>query len=90
MKIVLSLFLLIVSAFSFADQLKTSETITLDIPSMYCMTCPITVKLSLNKVDGVLETITDLDSKTAFTSTARSALSFTSYPNLLFRVQSDI
>ena len=65
MKIFLSVFLLILSTFSFADKLNTSETITLDIPSMFCMTCPITVRLSLDKVEGVFEAVTDLDSKTA-------------------------
>lgn len=29
------------------------QTVTLDLPSMNCATCPITVKMALNKVDGV-------------------------------------
>lgn len=29
------------------------KTVTLDVPGMTCETCPITVKLALNKVKGV-------------------------------------
>ena len=30
-----------------------SKTVTLDVPSMTCPVCPITVKKALNKVNGV-------------------------------------
>jgi len=30
-----------------------TKTVTLSIPGMTCVTCPITVKLALGKVDGV-------------------------------------
>ena len=32
-----------------------TKTITLSVPSMTCATCPITVKLALSKVDGVID-----------------------------------
>ncbi|MEL7968550.1 mercury resistance system periplasmic binding protein MerP [Vreelandella neptunia] len=33
--------------------LAAIQTVTLAVPSMNCAACPITVKLTLNKVDGV-------------------------------------
>lgn len=32
-----------------------TKTITLSVPSMTCATCPITVKLALSKVEGVIK-----------------------------------
>jgi mercuric ion binding protein len=32
-----------------------TQTVTLDVPTMTCATCPLTVKTALSKVDGVLE-----------------------------------
>ncbi|MBV6413476.1 MAG: mercury resistance system periplasmic binding protein MerP [Xanthomonadales bacterium] len=32
-----------------------TETVTLSVPSMTCATCPITVKMALSKVVGVIE-----------------------------------
>ena len=32
-----------------------SKTVTLSVPSMTCATCPITVKMALSKVVGVIE-----------------------------------
>ena len=29
------------------------KTVTLEVPSMNCVTCPVTVKLALKKVKGV-------------------------------------
>jgi len=29
------------------------KTVTLEVPSMNCVTCPVTVKLALKKVEGV-------------------------------------
>lgn len=33
-----------------------TKSVTLSVPSMTCATCPITVKLALSKVEGVIET----------------------------------
>ena len=32
-----------------------TQTVTLSVPSMTCATCPITVKMALSKVEGVIE-----------------------------------
>lgn len=32
-----------------------TRTVTLSVPSMTCATCPITVKVALSKVDGVID-----------------------------------
>lgn len=53
MKKIFFLYLLIL--FSFNAQAK-QQTITLDLPTMNCVTCPYTVKMSLNRVDGVSST----------------------------------
>lgn len=33
-----------------------TQIVTLDVPTMTCATCPLTVKTALSKVDGVLDT----------------------------------
>lgn len=35
--------------------LAAMQTVTLSVPGMTCAACPITIKLALNKVDGVTE-----------------------------------
>ena len=55
------------------------KTITLDVPSMYCAACPITVKSSLEAVSGVVKVVVSLADKTAIvtfddTKTAPPAL----------------
>jgi mercuric ion binding protein len=42
-----------------------SKTITLDIPSMHCEMCPITVKKALTAVKGVSDVNVDYDKKEA-------------------------
>ncbi|NQD37979.1 mercury resistance system periplasmic binding protein MerP [Permianibacter sp. IMCC34836] len=42
-----------------------SQTVTLSVPSMTCVTCPITVKKALNKVDGVLTATVSWEPKEA-------------------------
>ncbi len=32
-----------------------TKTVTLSVPSMTCATCPITVKMALSRVEGVIE-----------------------------------
>ena len=42
-----------------------TQTVTLDVPKMYCAVCPITVSKALNKVDGVTAVDASFESKTA-------------------------
>lgn len=42
------------------------KTVTLSVPGMTCVACPITVKKALSKVDGVTKTEVDLDKREAF------------------------
>lgn len=52
MKILIAALLsLTFSIYSLAEE----KTVTLEIPSMNCAICPITVKKALQKVDGVLD-----------------------------------
>ena len=48
-RFVLTMFLTLLSMPSWA----TSQKVTLSVPDMTCFACPITVKLALNKVEGV-------------------------------------
>jgi periplasmic mercuric ion binding protein len=48
-KIIITFVLTIVSFTAWASP----QTVTLDLPTMNCAMCPITVKKALNKVDGV-------------------------------------
>lgn len=41
------------------------KTVTLEVPGMNCITCPITVNKALKKVDGVQESKTDFATKEA-------------------------
>lgn len=41
------------------------RTVTLSVPTMDCPVCPITVKKSLTKVDGVSEAEVDFDKRLA-------------------------
>ena len=43
----------LIALLSSISALATIQTVTLDVPSMNCVTCPITVKKSLTNVDGV-------------------------------------
>lgn len=42
-----------------------SKTITLNVSNMTCVTCPLTVKLALTKVEGVSKAAVDFDKKEA-------------------------
>jgi len=56
------LFLLSLTSFgAFADP----QTVTLEIPTMNCVTCPITVKKALQNVEGVSEAEVTFDTKLA-------------------------
>lgn len=52
---------LLASTAAFAAQ----KTVTLAVPGMYCATCPITVKGSLDAVPGVAKVVVSLANKTA-------------------------
>ena len=52
---------LLASTAAFAGQ----KTVTLDVPGMYCATCPITVKASLAAVPGVAKVVVSLTERTA-------------------------
>ena len=44
--------------------LATTHTVTLAVPGMTCPTCPITIKKSLQKIDGVSGITSDVEKKT--------------------------
>ena len=60
-KIVFACVLSIVSTMATAAE----QTVQLLVPDMNCSACPITVKKSLQKVNGVKSASVDYDSKTA-------------------------
>ena len=41
------------------------QTVTLDVPGMTCITCPITVKRALRKMEGVVSVETDYEKREA-------------------------
>jgi mercuric ion binding protein len=46
-------------------QPNRQQTVTLNIKNMTCAMCTVTIKKTLQKVDGVQQAIVDYDSKTA-------------------------
>lgn len=52
-------------AFISIAQAAESKTVTLDIPSMTCGICPITIREALKKVKGVTEAKTNFSTRTA-------------------------
>lgn len=48
-----------------AEQRAALETVTLDVPSMTCASCPFIVTKTLQGVPGVTEAAADFDTKTA-------------------------
>ena len=50
------------------------KTITLNVPGMYCPTCPFTVRKSLEKLDGVKSVKTSSETKTAIVTYDSSKL----------------
>ena len=49
---------------SFITQAK-EQTVVLSVPGMTCAVCPITVKKSLSRVEGVISADSEFDNKTA-------------------------
>jgi len=41
------------------------QTVTMNIEKMSCATCPLTVRIAMQRVDGVQEVDVDFESKTA-------------------------
>ena len=60
-KILITLLLLISSTATFAKDV----TLTLEVPSMDCATCPITVKKALERVEGVMKVDVTFENKLA-------------------------
>ncbi len=64
MKILVLLFLLTQSGLLFA----TEQSVTLSVSGMNCPVCPITIKKSLQKVEGVKSVAISYENKTATVS----------------------
>jgi mercuric ion binding protein len=60
-----NLLLLLAFAVRSGTTLAASRTVTLDVQSMTCAVCPITVKKALQGVSGVQQVSVDYASKTA-------------------------
>jgi len=58
------LFVILLTLTSFTAWAKP-QTITLDLPTMDCAMCPVTVKMALDKVEGVTLAEVTLESKSA-------------------------
>ncbi|MGE3319497.1 MAG: cation transporter [Candidatus Berkiella sp.] len=50
---------------AFAQAVEVQRRVTLNVPTMTCPICPITVKESLEKLPGVIQVKIDLKRKTA-------------------------
>ncbi|MBU3017488.1 mercury resistance system periplasmic binding protein MerP [Paraglaciecola agarilytica] len=82
----------LIALLSSSSALAAIQTVTLDVPSMNCVTCPITVKKSLTNVDGVkkadvtyatkLAVVTYDDEKTNIEALV-SATTNAGYPSIL-------
>ncbi|HZR70135.1 MAG TPA: mercury resistance system periplasmic binding protein MerP [Burkholderiales bacterium] len=57
--------LLLLAAALAAPALAAPRTVALDVPSMYCETCPITVKKALSRVPGVSDVKVSFEKKEA-------------------------
>lgn len=63
-------FFALLSLIAMANPLMTTQagetkTVTLAVKNMTCALCPLTVRKSLEKVDGVIKANADYDTKTA-------------------------
>ena len=45
--------------------LGAEQTVTFDVPGMYCASCPYIVQSAMGAVEGVLEVTADSDTRTA-------------------------
>lgn len=64
-KKLLTMSLLIAAVAVSSSAFAAPRTVTLDVPGMNCITCPLTVNRALKKVDGVQESKTDFAKKEA-------------------------
>lgn len=67
--------MLTLAAFSLPGRAET-QSVTLDLPTMNCALCPITVKKALDQVDGVVDASVSYEKKEAvvtFNQTRTSA-----------------
>ena len=60
-KLILSSFLTLASMAVFAQ----TQTVSLSVPSMHCVTCPYTVKRALQNVEGVSQAEATLETRIA-------------------------
>lgn len=58
-------FIVLLAATLGAPVLADTRTVTLSVPGMTCATCPITVKKSLTRVDGVIDVSVTYEPKEA-------------------------
>lgn len=72
--------------------LATIQTVTLSVPGMTCAACPITVKMALNKIDGVSQVrvsypdrqaVVTFDDSRASVEALTQATANTGYPSSL-------
>lgn len=63
--IVLALAVLLGGALSARDVLAGERNVALSVPDMSCAACPITVRKSLERVDGVIEARVSFEDLTA-------------------------
>lgn len=56
---------LVLGAVIAAPAWAAQQTVTLSVPGMTCVTCPIIVKRALSKVDGVTETEVSFEKREA-------------------------
>ena len=63
--IVLALAVMLGGALSTRDVLAGERNVALSVPDMTCWTCPITVRKSLERVDGVIEARVSFEDLTA-------------------------
>ena len=65
MKFIHTTIISLLLAANFAMASEDVQTVTFNIENMTCATCPITVRIAMQRVDGVQEVSVDLESNTA-------------------------
>jgi periplasmic mercuric ion binding protein len=63
-----NIFLLLLLVFASFSSYAKQQTLTLNLPTMNCAMCPITIKVALNRVDGVSKTEVSYKTKQAVVS----------------------
>ena len=57
--------LVLLGAVTAAPLLAAEQTVTFDVPGMYCASCPFIVESAMGAVDGVISVSADADARTA-------------------------